>query len=146
MTKNVKAVLLTVTVLLAAVEVALALQSGMALGHKGGIRAIGVVLFLDSACTQPALSIDWGDLEPGQTKAVTIYAKNVKNANCTLSHAISDWAPLEAQTVITLGWNYDGTILHPKEVKSIVLTLQVNTNIGTVDSFSFIQHITAQAG
>jgi len=103
----------------------------------GSVKAIGVGVFQDSGCTQALTSVDWGTLEPGTVKNVTVYVKNTGNAPATLSLQTGNWSPAGANSYLTLGWNYGGAALAVNEVKTVVLSLQISASITGITGFSF---------
>jgi hypothetical protein len=46
---------------------------------SGDIKAVGLEVFNDPACTIPLLSVDWGFLSPGETKSVAYYLKSTSS-------------------------------------------------------------------
>lgn len=107
------------------------------ISNTGNIKAIGVGVYWDSSCTNAVSSIDWGALEPGETKNYTIYVKNEGNVQVMLSMTTSNWNPASASSYITLSWNRENYVLSSGSVVSAVLTLSVSSSISGVTSFSF---------
>ena len=48
------------------------------LGNQGTVNPVGVGVYWETACTTKVTAIDWGFLEPGATKSVTISLYEVK--------------------------------------------------------------------
>jgi hypothetical protein len=113
------------------------LSSSTTVHSTGSVKAIGVGVFQNSGCTQTLTSVDWGTLEPGTIKNVTIYVKNQGNAPVTLSLQTGNWNPTGASSYLTLGWNYGGASLAVNEVKAVVLSLTISSSITGITSFSF---------
>lgn len=103
----------------------------------GRILAVGVEVFEDPACTRKCEAINWGVMRPGDLAGVTIYVKNTKNVDFTLSLNSTSWDPPGAAAYLSLTWNYSGAVVHPGEISPVLLTLQAATNITGVDAFSF---------
>ncbi len=131
---------LAATIIVAAIVVLVATYT---IHTTGKIKGIGVTVSWDPAGTQPCTAIDWGVLGPGDLAGVTVYIKNVKNTNATLSIARNNTQPSEFLTYSTLSWNYSGQVLHPTETICTQLTLLVNPNISNITQFSFDIIITA---
>jgi hypothetical protein len=105
--------------------------------NSGNVKAVGVGVYWNSACTNNVTSIDWGFLEPGSTVSKTVYVKNNGNTRLVLSMTKDNWSPTSASSYITLSWNRDGYILEPGAYVQAVLTLSVSQSISGVTSFSF---------
>jgi hypothetical protein len=107
------------------------------------VKGIGVGIYWNSACTNQTSSINWGLLDPGSNKTVTLYIKNEGNTAATLSKTTQDWNPSTASNYITLNWNYGGQTLNVNQVLQVKLTLVVSATISGITSFSFNITITA---
>ena len=118
-------------------------QMSRTVSSVGSVKGIGVGIYWDSTCTNRTLSINWGLLEPGSNKAVTIYVRNEGNAVTTLSKAAQNWNPSTTPSYMTLNWNYAGQTLSVNQVLQIRLTLGVSPSISGITSFSFDITITA---
>ena len=118
-------------------------QTSRTISNVGLMKGIGVGIYWNSACTNRTSSIDWGLLDPGSDKIVTVYVRNEGNAVVTLSKATQNWNPSTASSYITLNWNYAGQTLSVNQVLQIKLTLVVSSSISGITSFSFDITITA---
>jgi hypothetical protein len=99
--------------------------------------AVGIETYWDSKCTQRVSSIEWGSLEPGTTKTVTLFLKN-RGKN-------SDLQPTEIANYLTMTWDYTGQAITFKEVTQVIFTLCVSENAETIAAFSFdIDIVTTQ--
>jgi hypothetical protein len=128
----------TIAMVLAGMAVVYALTyPSVRLRSVGNIKALGVGVYWDSGCSQPASSIDWGMVEPGAVKNVTVYIRNEGNAPITLSLQTSNWNPSNAADYISLSWNYNGQTINANQVIAVTLTLSISTNIQGITSFSF---------
>jgi len=112
-------------------------QKSRTVSNAGTVKAIGVGVYWDSACTNSLSSIGWGTLEPGSSKNVTCYIRNEGNSASTLSMNISNWNPSNASDYITLSWNYNGQPINPSGVIQVTFTLSVLPSIEGITSFSF---------
>ena len=113
------------------------------ISNVGRIKAVGVGVYWDLNATNPCSSIDWGSLRPGDLAGVTVYVKNVKNTNVTLSLNVTDWSPQNASQYLTLSWNYSGAMIQPAQVIAIQMALLVSPQTQNIDTFSFNIVITA---
>jgi len=129
--------------LAAVIIVAAVLVSTWRIRSTGKIKAVGVGVYWDLSCASPCTEIDWGILGAEDLAGTTLFIKNTKNLNCTLSINSSAYEPLIAQQYLTLDWNYSGQILQPQQILTIQITLYVSKNVTGIDPFSFDIIITA---
>lgn len=107
------------------------------ISNVGSVKGIGVGIYWDSACTNRTSSINWGSLDPGSNKTVTVYVRNEGNAVATLSKAEQNWNPSAASNYMTLSWNYLGQTLSVNQVFQVKLTLIVSSTVSGITNFSF---------
>jgi hypothetical protein len=119
------------------------LNNSRTLPNAGSVKGIGVGIYWNSACTNQTSSINWGLLEPGSNKTMTVYIRNEGNAAATLSKAAQNWNPSTASSYITLNWNYAGQTLGANQVLQLKLTLVVSSTVSGITNFSFDITITA---
>jgi len=125
---------LAATILIASAAV---LMSYWQIHSVGRIKAIGVEVFWDPECTVPCDVFDWGEMRPGDLGGFTVYIKNTRNTNFTLTINTTDWVPVEVQEYFTLDWNYSGEIVCPEDVLPVQITLYLSVDVPwTFDSFS----------
>jgi hypothetical protein len=113
---------------------------------SGDIKAVGLEVYSDPACTIPLVSIDWGLLNPGETKSVVCYLKSTSNVNASLSLSLAGWDPAHAEEFITLVWNRESAVITPDTVLPAEFTLHVDHTVHGVSSFSFDVVISATEG
>jgi len=118
-------------------------QTSRTVSSAGSVKGIGVGIYWDYACTNRTSSINWGLLDPGSNKTVTVYVRNEGNAVATLSKATQNWNPSTASSYMPLNWNYNGQTLSVNQVLQTRLTLVVSPSISGITSFSFDITITA---
>jgi hypothetical protein len=113
------------------------LTSSKTVASSGKIASINVGVYTNSACTQTATSIDWGNLAAGASTTITLYIKNTGNSKETLSIATSGGAPSTASQYLTITWNQNKVALNANQVVKATLTLTVSSNIdGGITAFS----------
>lgn len=105
--------------------------------NTGYVKAIGVQVFFDEACTNETNRINWGYLSPGETKTVTVYIRNNGTVPMILSHMVQSWNPVDAENYITFSWDGDNKIVNAGQVVEFNLSLSVAENITGIESFSF---------
>lgn len=112
--------------------------------NAGSVKAVGVGVYSDSACTTNLTSINWGLLTPGTNYTRDIWIKNLGNTRITLSMATEGWNPATASSYITLLWDREGQYLNATQSFKAVLTLYASTTITTtnITDFSFTIVIT----
>jgi len=113
------------------------------ISNTGSVEGLGVGVYWDQSCTNTTSSINWGILEPGTNKNVTVYIKNEGNSAFTLAKTTSNWSPSNAVNYITLDWNYGGQTLSVNQVIPVKFTLSVSSSITGITNFSFDITITA---
>jgi hypothetical protein len=125
-------------IVLASIAVVYALTSvSVYLSSVGTVKALGVGIYWDNACSQTVSSIDWGLAEPGAVKNVTVYMRNEGNAPITLSLQTVNWNPANATDYISLSWNYGGQAIGQNQVLAVTLSLSISSNIQGITTFSF---------
>lgn len=130
-------------VLLFAITAFGALNVSQTVTSGGTIVGVNVGVYSDSTCTQSASSINWGNLQPGNSANFTLWIKNTGRSSMTLSMTTSGWSPSNASTGITLSWNQQNTLLTPNQIVQGLLTLTVSPTISTsVTTFNFTTTIT----
>jgi hypothetical protein len=113
------------------------LSTNATIMNTGNIKAIGVGVYSDSACSDPIALIEWETVDPGTTRDFTIYIKNEGNINIILSMATTNWDPTSATNYMTLSWNREGYLLTPGSSVQAIFSLSVSSSISGVQSFSF---------
>lgn len=107
------------------------------ISNTGIVKAVGVGVYEDLACTRNVTSINWGALEPGAVASFLVYIKNEGNTPLILSMTTNNWNPAQASEYITLEWNREGHVLSVGSVIQANLTLSVSPSIEEITSFSF---------
>jgi hypothetical protein len=98
---------------------------------------VSIEVYWDNKGTKRVSSIDWGLLEPGTNKTVTLFIKNKGKNQITLAYYTSNWKPSEIVNYLTLTWDYTGQSIEFKEMVQVVFTLCVSENAEAIESFSF---------
>ena len=97
----------------------------------------GIEVYWDSRCTNRVYSIEWGPLEPGTDKELTMFVKNKGKTQVVLSYFVSNWNDPELANFLHLTWNYTGQSLKFRETIQVVFTLQASENAEATENFSF---------
>ena len=106
-----------------------ALSTSKTVTSNGRISTVNVGVYRDSACTQTASSVDWGNLTAGAQTTITLYVKNTGTARETLGMAASSWSPASASQYITIAWDRNNTALNANQVVGAVFTLTVSASV-----------------
>lgn len=104
---------------------------------NGTVTAVNVGVYSDSQCTQNLTAISWGSIYPGNSTTKTIYVKNTGTLPVTLTMTNGSWVPTTANTVLTLTWNRQNTVLNAGQSISATLTLTAASSTGSLTDFSF---------
>ncbi len=107
------------------------------IGSRGTIKTVGVGVYEDSGCSSAVSFVDWGTVDPGSLKNVTMYLMNEGNVAVTLFMYADKWYPSDVSNYMTLSWDYDGQPVDPQEVVEITLTLSTSPVIEGITDFSF---------
>jgi len=114
---------------------------------KGSVKTINVGdynvgVYWDVNCSSTVSSIEWGQIEPGSAKNVSLFIRNEGKSAASLFLGTDNWTPSNASEFMTLSWDYDNQTLAPPDEDSydillVALTLQVSPSIEGIESFSF---------
>ena len=97
---------------------------GLAVPSVGTIYVTNVEAFGgDIKLVNGVPSIDWGDVEIGDSRKVSFYLRSTSNVPTRLALSAASWSPEGMKNYMTLSWNYNGTQLLPKEEILVNLTL-----------------------
>ena len=132
-----KQIAVLIAVLVIALVLGVTALNYIFLYNVGNVKAIGVGVYWDSGCTNEALLIDWGIVEPGTTEDVTFYIRNEGNSDVMLSMNTTNWSPSDASNYIALSWDYGSQSIIPATVLQVTLTLSMSLSVQGITSFSF---------
>lgn len=110
--------------------------------YSVGIVLEGDVLFntyWDATATSEVTSVEWGELEPGQTGNVTFYIKNegLSNLYANMTWTEGSWDPPDAFQYFDLTWDFEDKFVKPGFGQRVRLQLHVHSDIAGVTGFSF---------
>jgi hypothetical protein len=123
--------------LLSSAGIAASRWSTTTIASHGNLRIDGVGVYDNRDCSIATAYLDWGTLEPGSTRNITLYMRNEGNHQATIFMTAENWNPVNASSYMQLGWNYGGQILNPMEVVEVALTLSVSPTVENILDFSF---------
>jgi len=114
-----------------------ALTTERIIGNFGRIKTVNVGVYEESECLNVLTVIDWGVLEPSETKNKSCYLRNEANVPVVLNLTTQNWLPVNASNYIFLVWDYAEEILEVNEVIGVVFSLSVSPDIEGIENFSF---------
>jgi hypothetical protein len=101
----------------------------------------------DNNQSEILLDIDWSSMTPGEERnSSVIYFRNEGELPFTMSFSTANWVFLDSSnndlsqnysSSFALSWNYDNSPLAVNEVRPVVFTLAVSSDIKDVVDFSF---------
>jgi len=107
------------------------------IGNRGNVRCIGVSVWEDPDRTAPLTFIDWGVLEPGQSKNKTAWIENNGTASLTLTLTTDSWTPQASTQYIGLSWDYNNQTVLKDQMIMVNLVLSVSPEISGIETFDF---------
>ena len=102
-----------------------------------------VEVYWDITTLELITEIAWGELEPSETKSITVYTKNVGNIDFTCYVTTVEWTPINAEDYITLDWDFGNSPLKVGRIRTTVITLRISEDITVITNFSFNIIVTA---
>ncbi len=112
-------------------------SSNSGAGNGNIASSVNIGVYTDAAATSNCTTLNWGNLNSGDTVSQTVYVKNTGNTAETLSMSTSSWTPSSATSSLTLTWNQQGTSVPAGSVVPATLTLTAASNTGNLTDFSF---------
>ena len=132
-----------VLILLMVTQVTSLIIASKTIPNVGSLRTVGVGVYFDAALTNKVSSIDWGALDLGSNKNVTVYIRNEGNSAASLTMNTANWNPSTTSNYMTLTWNYGGQSVNVGAVIQVKLILAVSNSVAGITNFSFDINILA---
>lgn len=104
---------------------------------EGRVVGIRLELYEDLNATTLLTRIDWGFIDPDETKSYTCYLKSKSNVPVYLTLTTENWNPINVSDYFVLSWDYDNATLQPNEIHEVTFNLYVASDISGIDTFSF---------
>jgi hypothetical protein len=108
------------------------LPNASALQTTGNLGVYG-----DRNCLSKVSSINWGTLTPGQSKKVTVYARNEGNQTIFLFLMPQNWNPVSVSNYLAFSWTMQNIKITKGGVAQVTLILYVSLYVTGVSTFSF---------
>jgi hypothetical protein len=132
-----------VLILFMATQVTSLIIASKTIPNVGSLKTVGVGVYFDTALTNKVSSIDWGVLDLGSNKNVTVYIRNEGNSAVSLTMNTANWNPSTTSNYMTLTWNYGGQSVNVGAVIQVKLILSVSASAAGITNFSFDINIVA---
>jgi hypothetical protein len=129
------AILLTLFVSI--VAVVFLRPSGLALNVSAVETSETLGAFWDAGCSVSVISVDWGNMTPGQTKSTIFYVKNEGSTTVFLSAIDKNWNPTAAQNYIHFIFDSNDQKVKSNEVRKVACSLIVSKQTVGVTNYSF---------
>jgi hypothetical protein len=113
------------------------LSGSVRVPSRAQVKCVGVDVFSDANCTVRMTQIDWGFLDPGQTKNYSVYVKSQSNVDITLTMATEDWNPSNATAVVGVSWDCQGRQVSAGAAVLANLTLTMSQTTNGLSDFTF---------
>jgi hypothetical protein len=145
--EKLEAVLLLVTACLIGALVGSAvtfavMQRAYSISNFAQVKAVGVEVYVDPELTEHLTEINWGSVEPGESKTFNAYICNAGNSPITLSLDTENWVPTNTSSMIKVSWDYPGGTVDARQAVMVEFELHVDFAVSGIDTFSFTMVIT----
>jgi hypothetical protein len=118
------------------------MQRSYSISNVAQVKAVGVEVYVNPELTVRLSEINWGSVEPGESKTFTAYLRNSGNSPLTLSLETDNWVPANASSVIHVFWDYSGGAVDAWQAVKVEFELRVAPSVTGIDTFSFTMVIT----
>lgn len=105
--------------------------------NRASVRWSGMEVYWDYARTRPVSYIDWGAIDAGGSVSSTFFLYNSGTNPINVTVFTENWVPSDAENYMQLNWVMSDTIIYPKNLRGVTLTLSVSINITQIENFSF---------
>lgn len=106
-------------------------------GSVTDLQTFGVEVYWEANRTNKVSAVDWGYVEVGGSRSVTIYLLNSGSTDIWLSINSAKWSPENAAEHLTLSWDYQNQTLEPNGLLRTTLTLNADPTAQEIASFAF---------
>ena len=111
------------------------LESSATFSNRVEIKTVNLELLTSSG--DPLTLLDWGTLEPNETKVQQIQVKSLSNVDMTLTLTFGNFNPTEASSYVDVTWNKENTILIAGGTVLAEITLHIHSDISEIPAFTF---------
>lgn len=107
------------------------------ISSRAQLKLVGVGVYKDVNFSLPVTEIDWGVVEPSETKNFSAYLKNESNVPISLSMYVENWNPPSASSFIALSWNCEASHVNIDGSLPVTFTLNVSASTAGFANFNF---------
>jgi hypothetical protein len=118
------------------------MQRSYNINNLAQVKSVGVEVYVDSQLTVRLTEINWGAVEPNESKTFTAYIRNAGNTPITLSLNTENWVPANASSMIHVSCDYLGGTVEAWQALMVTFELRVDPAVTGIDAFSFTMVIT----
>jgi len=118
------------------------MHGSYSISNVAQVKAVGVEVYVNPELTVRLTEINWGSVEPGESKTFNAYIRNGGNSPMTLSLNTENWVPANASSMIQVIWDYSGGTVDAWQVVMVEFELRVDPSVIGIDTFSFTMVIT----
>lgn len=129
--------ILTVSVLLVTTTVYSTMRFSTTLPGMSTIKKVGVEVWWHNNCTNKVYLVDWGIIEPDESKTVQVYVESKSNVPLTLQVYTQAWVPSNATTYMTFTATPNNVTISPAHVIPVTLSLYADAMAPVGTSFNF---------
>jgi hypothetical protein len=109
------------------------------------IKTIGLKVYWDSNLTNESTMVTWPLALPGESYNTTLYFQSASNVNTYLELETTNWVFLNSNGAIVSGpsnnntnfinltWDYSNTVLSPKQIVPVTLTLSIDNSANMLE-------------
>lgn len=113
------------------------------LRNVGQIKTVKITAYWDTNMVNQVTVIDWGMMEQGESKSISLFIVSKSNVEISLNMTITSesWIPTHAGDWITVTWNAEGVLVGPKGSTWVTITVHISENIAdaspAIENFEF---------
>jgi hypothetical protein len=97
---------------------------------------VSASLYKDIGATTPLSAIDWGKLDPGNSRTVTMYIKNEGTSSLTASFSYGNFTPSTVSQYVTYISDLSSSSLNAGRIRRFSITINVANGVSGIPSFT----------
>lgn len=134
---NILFIVSVIILVIGIVSVSAAMYQTIKIQSTGQIKGVGCDIFADPEGVISVTKLDWGILEPRESKNITLYIRNTGNVPASLSMYSDTWIPEETEIYVAFVWNYEGMTVPVQGMAKVTFTLTIDQDITGINKFSW---------
>jgi hypothetical protein len=104
---------------------------------KLNIEAQNLEAYWDKECSIKVSKINWDKINPGETKYICIYLKNVGDEFVFPQIEIINWNPITASKYISISTKFSCKKIKPNTICELNINLYICEEINGINNFTF---------